>query len=255
VSAEQLLAGEAFPVLLVFARLGAALMLLPGFGERHVLPRLRLLFALALSLLVRPALGDALPPLPAEPLALAAPILREVGAGLFLGFTGRLVMAAVHVGGGLIATQSGLAAASLFDPNEATQSTLPASFLAAAALALLFAADFHHLLLRAVVASYALFPATGSLDPAAAGELLTRLVADAIATGLKIAAPMIAAGFVANLGLGVMSRMVPAFPVLVLALPLQLLLALAILELSLLPAMELFGRSLLHGVAWLDRGG
>ncbi|MEK0086060.1 flagellar biosynthetic protein FliR [Benzoatithermus flavus] len=251
----DLLSGEAFPVFLVFARLGAALMLAPGFGEHHVLPRLRLLLALASSLVVSPALAGALPPLPAEPWQLATLVSREILVGLFLGFTARLVLAAVHVGGSLIATQSGLSAAALFDPNEAAQSTLPASFLTAAALALLFAADFHHLVLRALVASYAILPIAGGLDGKAAGELSIRLVADATATGVRIAAPMIAAGFVVNLGLGALNRMVPAFPVLMLALPLQLLLALAILEQSLPPAMELFGQSLVHGVAWLDRGG
>lgn len=249
------LAGEAFAILLVFARLGAALMLLPGFGERHVLARFRLLLALALSLLVSPALAGALPPLPAEPLALAALVAREVALGLLLGFAARMALAAIHVGGSLIAVQSGLSAAMLFDPNEAMQSMLPASFLTAAALALLFAADFHHLLLRAVVASYAAFPVTGGLDWGDAGELLTGLVAGAIATGVKIAAPVIAAGFVANLGLGALSRMVPAFPALMVALPLQVLLALLLLQLALPPAFELFGRSLSGGVAWLGPGG
>ena len=57
----DLVAGEIGGVLLVFARLGAALMIVPGFGEHYVLPRLRLLLALALSLLVAPALAGRLP--------------------------------------------------------------------------------------------------------------------------------------------------------------------------------------------------
>ena len=53
----DLLVGEIGSVLLVFARLGAALMVVPGLGEHYVLPRLRLLLALALSLLLAPARG------------------------------------------------------------------------------------------------------------------------------------------------------------------------------------------------------
>ena len=240
---------------LVFARLGAALMVLPGIGEHYVLPRLRLLLALALSLLLTPALAERLPALPEEPLRLAALLGPEILIGLVLGFAARLAMAAIHVGGSLIATQSGLAAAGMFDPNEATPGTIPGTFLTVAALAILFAADFHHLLLRAVAASYAVLPVAAPLDLAAASELLVGLSAAAVTVGTRIAAPMILAGILVNLALGALGRMVPALPALFVALPLQLLLALAMLELALPAAMRLFAETLTHGVAWLDPGG
>ena len=171
---------------LVFARLGAALMVLPGIGEHYVLPRLRLLLALALSLLLAPALAARLPALPEEPLRLAALLGPEILTGLVLGFAARLAMAAIHVGGSLIATQSGLAAAGMFDPNEAATGTIPGTFLTVAALAILFAADFHHLLLRAVAASYAVLPVAAPLDLAAASELLVGLSAAAVTVGTII---------------------------------------------------------------------
>ena len=251
----DLVAGEVGRVFLVFARLGAALMVLPGIGEHYVLPRLRLLLALALSLLLTPALAERLPALPEEPLRLAALLGPEILIGLVLGFAARLAMAAIHVGGSLIATQSGLAAAGMFDPNEATPGTIPGTFLTVAALAILFAADFHHLLLRAVAASYAVLPVAAPLDLAAAGELLVGLSASAITVGTRIAAPMILAGILVNLALGALGRMVPALPALFVALPLQLLLALVMLELALPAAMRLFVETLTHGVAWLDPGG
>jgi flagellar biosynthetic protein FliR len=249
------LAGEAWPILLVFARVGAAIMIVPGLGEHHVLPRLRLLLALAVSLLLAPTLSPSLPPQPGAPLALAAAVVGEILIGLLIGLVARLSLAALHVGGSLIAMQAGLSAAALFDPNEAVQSTVPASFLAGAAMTLLFAAGFHHLLLRAFAASYAALPAGGGIDAGDGGALLIRLSTDAIATGVKIAAPMIVAGLVVNLGLGALARMVPAFPVLSLALPAQLLLALVVIELSLPEALALFAQSFLRGLAWLDPAG
>ena len=251
----DLLAGEALGVLLVFTRLGAALMVVPGLGEHYVLPRMRLLLALILSLLVAPALVDAMPVLPREPLALARLVALEALVGLLLGFVARLALTAIHAGGSLIAMQSGLSAAAMFDPSEAGHGTVPGSFLAAAALTLLFAADFHHLLLRAVAASYATFPIGGAVDAAAASSLLLRLSADALAVGVRIAAPMILAGLVVNLGLGAIGRMVPSFPIFFLALPAQLLLALVVLELSLPEAMQLFGGAFTNGLGWLDRAG
>lgn len=251
----ELVTGETLGVLLVFARLGAAVMLVPGLGEHYVLPRMRLLLALALSLLVTPAVAATMPELPREPLALAGLVAPEVLVGLLLGFVARLALMAIHAGGSLIAMQSGLSAAAMFDPGEASQGTIPGIFLAAAALTLLFAADFHHLLLRAIAASYATFPLGGTVDMAAASGLLVRLSADALATGARIAAPTILAGFMVNLGLGAIGRMVPSFPIFFLALPVQLLLALLVLELSLPAAMTLFGHALTSGVGWLDPGG
>lgn len=246
---------ELWPLFLVFARVGAAVMLVPGFGEHHVLPRLRLLLALSVSVLLAPALGAAWPPLPAEPLALAGPILREVAVGLLIGLAARFSLAALHVGGSVIALQAGLSAGALLDPNDGVQSTVPAGFLTAAATTLLFAAGFHHLLLRGFAASYAVLPPGAGLDPDAGGELLIRLGAEAIATGLRIAAPMVAAGLVVNAALGALGRLVPAFPVLSLALPAQLLLALLVIELSVPEALALFAGSFRLGIAWLDPSG
>jgi flagellar biosynthetic protein FliR len=248
------LEAEAGPILLVFMRVGAALMLVPGFGEQHVMPRLRLLLAFGLSLLLAPALAADLPALPSSPAALAALVAQEILVGLLLGFLARWCLAALHVGGSVIAMQSGLSAASMFDPNEAVQSTVPAIFLTAGAMALLFAADFHHLLLRAVAASYAVLPAGAGVDASDGGELLVRLGAEAIAAGVRVAAPMLVAGLVVNAALGALSRMVPSFQVLSLALPAQLLLALLVLELSVPAAMRLFADNLAHNLAWLDPG-
>ena len=153
------LAAEAGPILLVFLRVGAALMLMPGVGEQHVPAPLRLVLALILSLLLAPALAAACRLCPACRQHSRPSSLKEILAGILLGLVGRLCLAALHVGGSVIAMQSGLSAASLFDPHEGAQSTVPATFLTAAAMALLFAADFHHLLLRAVAASYAVLPA------------------------------------------------------------------------------------------------
>lgn len=251
---SDFLAAEAGPILLVFMRVGAALMLIAGFGEQTVLPRLRLLLAFGLSLLIAPALAPVLPALPPTPVALAALVAQEIFVGLLLGLLARLCITALHVGGSVIAMQSGLSAASMFDPHEAAQSTVPATFLTAAAMALLFAADLHHLHLRAVAASYAVLPAGAGVDPSDGGELLIRLGAEAIAAGTRVAAPMLIAGFAVNVALGALSRMVPQFQVLSLALPAQLLLALLVLELSVPAAMHLFAENLARDLAWLDPG-
>ena len=59
-------ADQVWGAALVFARLGAILMLLPGLGETYVPPRIRLSLALLITLVVWPIAAPALPALPAS---------------------------------------------------------------------------------------------------------------------------------------------------------------------------------------------
>ena len=138
-------------------------MLMPGFAEAYVGARVRLLLALAVSVVWRVRSRRACRS-PAAPLELAGLIGGEPLIGLFLGVTARFVFAALHVAGTTIAFQSGLAAAAIFDPNEGAPGTLPGNFLITTALVLLFVTDGHHMLLEALAASYARLPA-GALPP------------------------------------------------------------------------------------------
>ncbi len=242
----DILVGQSFAVLVVFARLGAALMLLPGFGESHVPPRLRLWLGLFTSALVATALGERLPEPPIDAAAFAALIGTEVLIGLAIGSILRLTLAALHFAGSLVALQSGLAAAAFFDPSEATAGTVPGALLSTLFLVVLFTSDGHHLVLARVVAGYAAVPPGLLPDPADLVDLATRVGGAALAVGSGIAAPVVLASFLANLALGVLARLVPALQVLFVALPVQLLLTLSAMALGL-------GGGIAAGLGLLDR--
>ena len=228
----ELIPGDLFAFLLVFVRAGSAIMIMPGFAEAYVSARLRLLLALAVSVVLAGPLAPGLPPLPAEPLGLAGLIAGELLIGLFLGTSARVVFAALHVAGTTIAFQSGLAAAAIFDPNEGTQGTLPGNFLITTALVLLFVTDGHHVLLQAIAASYARLPAGGPLPLGDMADLLTRLLGQSFALGVRIAAPLLLVSLLMYLGMGVLNRLMPTFQVFFIALPLQILVAFATIMLS-----------------------
>jgi flagellar biosynthesis protein FliR len=246
---------EVFAVLLLFARTGSTLMLLPGFGEPYVLARFRLLLALLLSLALAGPLGPELPPMPGEPAVLARMIGGEVVLGLFIGAAARALFSALHIAGATIAYQSGLAAAAIFDPHEATQGTLPGNLLTTLALVLLFASDGHHLLLQALAASYEGVPAGAALPLDDMAELLARLVDQAFAVAIRIAAPLIALSILMYLGMGVLNRLMPAFQVFFIALPLQMLLAFAVVMLGLGTGLLVFFRFLGDAAGLLALGG
>ena len=115
---EQLVSAEIFAPFLVFMRVGSAFVLLPGFGEAYVAMRYRLLLAAAISFAIAPVVEGGLPSLPPTPAELTMLLLTEIGIGLFLGMSARLVLAALQVAGSIIAMQVGLSSVLVFDPSS-----------------------------------------------------------------------------------------------------------------------------------------
>ena len=238
--------------LLVFARTGTMIMLLPGIGEQGISPRMRLTAALIFAAVLVPlhrndyhidagALGPAI-----------VMVVEEVIIGAVLGITARLSLSALEVAGAVIAQQLGLGFVTAVDPSQGEQSMIISNFLTMLAITLFFATDMHHLVLAALNDSYTLFspgevPATGDV-----AALVTKTVAGAFRIGIQLSAPFLVFGLVFNLGLGVLSRLMPAMQVYFIAMPLSIMVGLVFLVLMLGAMMGTFldyTGSVLHDIA------
>ena len=199
-----------------------AIAVLPGFSAAYVPMRMRLLMALALSILVTPALAGALPAMPATPAGLAVLLVGESAVGLFLGSVARIVFAALQTAGTFTAYLSSFASALVQDPVADQQSSTIAGFFTALGLVLIFVTDLHHPMLRAIVDSYDLFVpgAPPPLDDIC--NFIVRTAADSFALGVQLAAPFLIVNLVYNVGLGLLGRLMPQLPVFFFGLPLQL---------------------------------
>lgn len=246
---------DVFGILLLFVRIGAALMLMPGFSEPYIFSRSRLLFALLLSFVLLPPISPHLPDMPEHLAKLVLLISGEALLGLFIGAATRLMFATLHVAGSTIAVQSGLATASVFDPNQSTQGTLPGNFLTTVAMVLLFVTDGHHMLLRGLVASYAHFGAGMALPVGDMAGFITDIVQKGFNLGIQMAAPLLLVGLLTNLAMGVLNRLMPSFQVFFIALPLQLLLSFATLMLSFAAGLLIFFAFLEAEYSTLTLGG
>jgi flagellar biosynthetic protein FliR len=171
-------------------------------------------------------------------------VLGETLIGVFIGLAGRFAMSALVVAGAIIAQQSGLAAATLFDPGFGQQGTAISAWLVAIAITVVFTADLHHLLIRAMVDSYTLFPA-GELAPLGSyAEALVRWTANSFMLGVQISAPFLVFGLVINLAMGLIARLQPAIQVFFIAQPAQIALGLLAFGLTLTAAIRAFERGL-----------
>lgn len=229
----------AFVFLLVFARLGSMLMLLPALGEISVSPRVRLVMALGLAAVLMPVVGAAYGALPSTVGGLAVIVISEMLVGFFIGVSARMVMSALQVAGTAIAFQTGLAFAQNIDPTQGVQSALVGSFLAVLAVVLIFATDLHHLMLLAGRDSYTLFVPGQMLPVGDFAEMAIDTVAGAFKLGIQLASPFIVFGLIFYLGLGILSRLMPQIQIFFIAMPANILLGF-LLFMLLLSAMTMW---------------
>lgn len=209
--------------MLVFARIGAMVMLLPGFGETNIPVRVRLGIALMLTLILLPLHRAAYH----VDLNAMAPLLvmmvHEIIIGVVLGATARMTLAALQVAGSVIAQQLGLGFVTSIDPTQGQQGALLGNFLTLLGLTLLFATDMHHLIIAALNDSYNIF-APGTLLPSGdVASLATRAFTTAFKIGIQLSAPFIVFGLVFNLGLGILARLMPQMQVYFVGVPLSIL--------------------------------
>ncbi len=230
---EEILNANIFAFFLVFARLGGAMMLLPGFGEPAVSPRVRLSITLAVALAVFPLLGERLPQMPATLAGLVALIGAELLVGVVVGGAAKVITSALHVAGTIISFQSSLALARTMDPTARSQGAIVVSLFNIMGVVLIFATGLHYMLLRALVDSYTLFP-PGNLPPMGDfAALVTRFVAGAFALGLQIATPLVVYGIVFYICLGLLGRLMPRIQLFFIVMPLQIMLSLTIIAIVL----------------------
>lgn len=240
---QDFLATGVFAFLVLFARIGSAIMVLPGIGDGFVPGQIRLLFALGFSVVLAPLLIDSVPALPENPARLAEILLIEAVIGVFIGLIARVLLAALDIGGTVIAFQMSLSNAFVFNPAQFSQSPIISAFLTLAGSVLLFVTDLHHLLFGAVLRSYAAFPVAGMPPVGDMANTFARYVSDAFTIGLQIAAPIVLIGLLIYIGTGLVNRLMPQIQIFFVILPLQIAVGFGVFALT-ASAMLLF---------WLDR--
>jgi flagellar biosynthetic protein FliR len=218
--------------LLLFARIGALVMLMPAIGERQVSSRVRLAFALTMTLAFFPLLSTRLPPSPVDDFArLVVLLVGEVLIGLAFGLLARVLVSATQVAGTSIATNIGLGFAQTVDPVMGQQGVVVGSFLGVVGVTLIFVTDLHHVAIAGIVGSYDMFPPGDPVPLDDLRDAAVMVVADAFRVGIQLSAPFLAFALVFNLGLGVLAKLMPQLQVFFIAMPVSIGVGLILLAL------------------------
>ena len=236
----SLLPALAAAFLLVFARVGAMVMLMPALGEENIPMRVKLSIALLLTLVLLPLHRSAYHIDMTSLSGLLVLMLHEIVIGIILGATARVTLSALQVAGSVIAQQMGLGFVTSVDPTQGQQGVLVGNFLTMLGITMLFATDSHHLVIAALSDSYKIFAPGESMLTGDVASLATQAFAAAFKIGLQLSAPFLVFGLVFNIGLGVLARLMPQTQVYFVGAPLSILAGFLILSIVLAAMMGTF---------------
>ncbi len=225
---------------LVFARIGAMVMLMPGFGEVNIPVGVKLAIAMMLTLIILPLHRSDFHIDMSSLTPLMVLVVQEIIIGLVLGATARMTLAALQVAGSVIAQQIGLGFVTAVDPTQGQQGAIIANFLTLLGITLLFATDTQYLVIAALNDSYRAF-APGALLPSGdVAALATNAFVMAFKIGVQLAAPFLVFGLVFNMGLGILARLMPQMQVYFVGVPISIVVGFLILALVLTMLMGTF---------------
>jgi flagellar biosynthetic protein FliR len=215
-----------------FLRISALMISEPLLGHRAVPIRVRIGFAFMLAVLV----ASTLPEPPPVEVASATGLLvaaQQLVIGFAIGFSMRILLAAIEMAGSLAGLMMGLGFATFYDPQNSAQVAVVGQFMGLIAILMFFAINGHLMVIAALVESFNVLPI--SAKPFAAGgfQALALAGGQIFVIGLLLSLPVLAALLIVNVAMGVMSRAAPQLNLFAVGFPLTLTAGFAVLLMAL----------------------
>lgn len=216
--------------LLVMVRAISWIVVAPPFSMRAIPIQVKIGLAGALALSVGPGMADQ--SVPVETVPLVGAVLMQVAVGLILGFLTMMFISAVQAAGEMIDLFGGFSISSAFNPLTDSSAGVFGRFYNLLAFTLLFAINGHLLLVKGFLTSFEAVPLTG-LALQDLSSIFIGSVGQFLLAAVEIAAPLLAVLFLAEIGLGLLSRAAPQMNVFALGFSLKILVALGLAGLAL----------------------
>ncbi|RYG87480.1 type III secretion protein, partial [bacterium] len=204
--------------LLVFVRIGAALMSAPGFSANSIPAHIRIVVGVALAGALTSVVQTHVAPVPPDLAGLLGQVLTEAATGILIGMTLNLAVQAAGIAGTFLDAQVGLSMSQVMNPIDGVPVSILGQFKTMLAVVVFLTLDAHHLLFQALVRSYDAAPVSLDSLPAVLSGVQT-LMSMALVTAVKIAAPALGATLLVDAALGVLSRAVPQLQPLQIGMP------------------------------------
>jgi flagellar biosynthetic protein FliR len=209
-------------VMLGGVRLVAFLVVAPPFSFGSFPIRVKAMLAIALAVAVAPRISEGYQPM--DTAGYFSALAIEVLLGLLLGFLVFVGFAAVQAAGNLVDLFGGFQLAQAFDPQSMVNGAQFTRLFHMAALALLFSTDGYQLILGGLMRTFTAMPVGTGVDLSASTEVLVAGIPAMFLAALQIAGPLLVVLFLADVGIGLLTRVAPAINAFAMGFPLKILL-------------------------------
>jgi flagellar biosynthetic protein FliR len=237
----------------LFCRIGACLMFMPGFSSSRVPPQIRIFLTLATTLALAPLLLPALTKtlIDFSPLPGMRTVISETMIGASIGLTGRVFFLALDFMGTAVATFLGFSNVPGIPLETAEPNPTIAALVTVTAVTLFFISDLHWEVLRGLLASYQVLPVGEGYQAQFSLVKFADVLRDAFALALQISAPFMIYSIAINVLFGIINKLTPQIAVYYISLPFVVLGGLFVLYFTLGEILTIFIESFSK---WLLRG-
>jgi flagellar biosynthetic protein FliR len=212
--------------MLAGVRTTAFVLIAPPFSYGAIPARIKAMLAMALALAMSGAVSPGYAGLDTGPFLAA--LTLQVLTGAVLGFLVLVCFSAVQAAGSLIDVFGGFQMAQAFDPQSMINGAQFTRLFQMTALALLFASGGYQVVLAGLARSFDVIPVDGLLSLTSPAEMLVDGVVQMFLASVQIAGPLILVLFLADAGLGLITRVAPALNAFAMGFPIKILLTLVL---------------------------
>lgn len=217
---------------LITARMSGIFLIAPVIGSRNTPTLAKVGFSFFMALILYPIIKKPAI-IPDELFTYAGMVIKEVAVGIIIGFFAILAFVAVQFAGHLMDLQIGFGIVNIIEPQSGSQVSLIAQFAYLFAILIFLLFNGHHILINAVMTSYDTVPLAGFVFKGKILESLNAMTTQMFTVGIKIAMPVLAVLFLAEVSMAFVARTVPQINVFIVGFPIRIALGLVFTGLSL----------------------
>lgn len=218
---------------LVFVRVAAIIFFTPILGSGNTPNPTKIGLAFCVALIIFPLVDASLVEPPKGIFSFAVLVSSEVLIGMIIGFSVRLLMAAVQIAGTTIGFQMGFGIVNVIDPVTSLNVSVIAQFQNIVAFLIFLSINAHHIILNSIASSFQIIPPLGLELSSNIMTIYMNMVREIFIIAVKIAGPLIATLLFSSVALGMIARTVPQMNVFIVGFPLQIGLGLLMIGLTL----------------------
>ena len=223
--------------LFVSARVGGFILFNPILGRTTIPASFRSGMVLVLSVFVT-SVSEQQPREPSGMLEFLILMLLELAVGFLLGMAVNIFFYIPQMAGSMIDTQMGMTMNQMYDPGSAANMSVTGQILNTMMLLLFFAEHGHHTLLRLFLTSEEVVPFGQVAIGPPAYDLLLQLFVECTLLAVKLCMPVVAAELIAQVGMGVLMKVIPQINVFSINIELKVIVGLALLMVLMVPFSE-----------------